>query len=105
MRRGRNKVIAGMALLSFGPAFFLGPMTGRAVAQGTAQQQMACQSDAFRLCSQFIPNPDTVKACMIKQIRSLSADCRAEFSKGPAPKKVLNAAPATNTAVDRNQAM
>ena len=62
-------------------------MTGQALAQGTAQQQMACQSDALRLCGQFIPNVDTVKACMVKQIRNLSPDCRSEFNEGKAAKK------------------
>jgi hypothetical protein len=51
-------------------------------AQGTPEQQAACQSDAFRLCGNFIPDVQRTTACMSAKRRQLSAPCRAEFSKG-----------------------
>jgi len=104
MLTGRGNVFAGAALVAFGLAVGAGPMAGQAMAQGTAQHQMACQSDAFRLCSQFIPDADNVKACMLKQIRNLSPDCRAQFTEGGTAKKVLNT-PTASPAVDRTRAM
>ena len=92
MLKGRGNM-TGMVLIIFGLVFANGPMAGRAAAQGTAQQQMACQSDAFRLCGQYIPNADSVKACMVKQIRNLSPDCRSEFNEGKTATKKVNRAP------------
>jgi hypothetical protein len=104
MLKGRGNVTAGLGLIIFGLAFANGPMAGQAAAQGTAQQQMACQSDAFRLCGQYIPDADSVKACMVKQIRNLSPDCRSQFSEGGGAKKV-NAGATASPALDRNRPM
>jgi hypothetical protein len=50
-------------------------------AQGTPEQQAACQSDAFRLCGNFIPDVTRTTACMKVHRASLSPACRAEFSR------------------------
>jgi hypothetical protein len=50
-------------------------------AQGTPEQQQACQSDAFRLCSEFIPDVPRTTACMKRNRARLSPVCRAEFSR------------------------
>jgi hypothetical protein len=105
MLRGRGNVIGGMVLIIFGLVFANGPMAGQAAAQGTAQQQMACQSDAFRLCGQYIPNADTVKACMVKQIRNLSPDCRSQFTEGGGAAKRVNTGATANQVPDRNRPM
>jgi hypothetical protein len=49
-------------------------------AQGTPEQQQACQSDAFRLCNEFIPDVARTSACMARKRASLSPACRSEFS-------------------------
>jgi hypothetical protein len=69
-----------------------------AVAQGTQEQQMACQSDAFRLCSQYIPDVTNVRACMVKNIRSLSPACRSQFTEG----RTASASP-SDPAVERHR--
>jgi hypothetical protein len=51
-----------------------------AVAQGTPEQQQACQSDAFRLCNEFIPDVQKTTACMARKRASLSPACRGQFS-------------------------
>jgi hypothetical protein len=48
-----------------------------AAAQGTPQQQQACQGDAVRLCGQFIPDVAKIKACMSRKRSQVSAACRA----------------------------
>ena len=57
-----------------------------AAAQGTPEQQRACQPDAMRLCSQFIPDVDRITACMIKKRIRLSPACRAQFTAHPKTK-------------------
>ena len=58
----------------------------------TPEQEQACTSDAFRLCSSEIPNVDRVTACMVAKKSQLSPGCRAQF-RGPEPSQAT-AAPA-----------
>jgi hypothetical protein len=44
--------------------------------QGTINPEQACKEDAFRLCDQFIPDRDKTGACLRRNARSLSRDCR-----------------------------
>jgi hypothetical protein len=66
------------------------PATGRAY---TPEQEQACTSDAFRLCSSEIPNVDRVTACMVARKSQLSPACRAQFRPDPEPSQAT-AAPA-----------
>jgi hypothetical protein len=52
------------------------PTAGRAYTQ---QEQQACSGDAFRLCSQEIPDVDRVTVCMIRHQSELSPGCRVFF--------------------------
>ncbi len=90
--------VAAAILALFGMAVGDGLMGAVAVAQGTQEQQMACQNDAFRLCSQYIPDVTNVRACMVKNIRSLSPACRSQFTEG----KTANAGP-SDPAVERHR--
>jgi len=47
-----------------------------ASAQGTPDAREACTPDAMRLCSEFIPDEEKVKRCMIRRHSQLSAACR-----------------------------
>ncbi len=51
----------------------------------TADEQQACQPDAFRLCSSEIPDVDRVTACMVAKKSQLSPECRRFFRDGPEP--------------------
>jgi hypothetical protein len=57
-----------------------GAMPGyfRPAAAETARE--ACTHDAFRLCSDAMPDVGRTKACLAKNRRSLSPLCRAAFS-------------------------
>jgi hypothetical protein len=59
----------------------------------TPEQEQACTSDAFRLCSSEIPNVDRVTACMVARKSELSPPCRAQFRPDPEPVRAV-AAPA-----------
>jgi hypothetical protein len=56
----------------------------------TPEQEQACTSDAFRLCSSEIPNVDRVTACMVAKKSQLSPPCRAQF-RGPEPSRAASA--------------
>jgi hypothetical protein len=56
-----------------------------AAAQGTPEQRQACQPDAMRLCSEFVPDVERITACMVKNRIRLSPPCRAVFTT---PKKL-----------------
>jgi hypothetical protein len=65
-------------------AWALGLSLAPAAAQGTPEQRQACQPDAMRLCSEFIPDVDAITACMTKNRIKLSSACRVYFAP---PKK------------------
>lgn len=79
MANTRFKGLVAALLLAATPALL--PSMASAY---TAEQEQACTSDAFRLCSSDIPNVDRVTACMIRNKPQLSPPCRAQF--GPEPR-------------------
>ncbi len=50
-------------------------------AQGTPEQQAACEDEARWLCSNYIPDVDAIKGCMQRNLKHLSPRCRAMFGK------------------------
>jgi hypothetical protein len=52
-----------------------------------AAAQHACEPDAQRLCSEFIPDESTVASCLRRNMRSLSAGCRAAMGQAKATKR------------------
>jgi hypothetical protein len=75
--------------IAFGVALTLGAGT-IAIAQ-TADEQAACKDDAFRVCSQTIPDRDRTFQCMVANKDALSPGCRAVMARllppDPAPQK------------------
>ena len=57
----------------------------------TPEQEQACTSDAFRLCSSEIPDVDRVTACMAAKKSQLSPPCRAQFRPDPEPSQATTA--------------
>jgi hypothetical protein len=53
-----------------------------AAQQGTINPEQACRDDAFRFCNNFIPDRDKVGACLRRNARSLSRDCRTVVTGG-----------------------
>ena len=75
--------LAGIAALALAWAASLAPTPAAAQNRGTPEQQQACQPDAMRLCSEFVPDVERITACMVKNRIRLSPPCRAVFSKPP----------------------
>ena len=75
-----QKVIAFAFLLS------LAVFTGNASA-ATAEEQAACQDDAFKFCNDAVPDEEKVKACLIENRRKLTPACRAILSGGRSRRK------------------
>jgi hypothetical protein len=65
---------------AFGLVAVVGLASAPAGAQGTPEQRQACEPDAMRLCSEFVPDVDRIVACMNKNRIRLSPACRAVFS-------------------------
>jgi hypothetical protein len=57
----------------------------------TPEQEQACTSDAFRLCSSEIPDVERVTACMVAKKSQLSPPCRAQFRPDPEPSRAAAA--------------
>src|ERR1700730_14868028 len=47
--------------------------------RGTAEQQMACTPDVWRLCFDQIPDVDRITACLRQNTPQLSGPCRSVF--------------------------
>jgi hypothetical protein len=69
-----RKMIAIMFLLS------VAGFSGSALAD-RAEEQAACQDDAFKFCNEAIPDEEKVKACLIKNMRRLTPACRKMFAR------------------------
>jgi hypothetical protein len=48
-----------------------------------AQQQAACEDDAYRLCPNEVPDEELVRNCLARQKARLSPACRAQFATSP----------------------
>jgi hypothetical protein len=71
------KFCGAIALLAVS---LLGPTSASAQEyRGTADQQSACMSDVFRLCSSEIPDVGRIVACLKRERPQLSEGCRAVF--------------------------
>jgi hypothetical protein len=47
--------------------------------RGTSEQRSACTLDAFRVCSNYIPDATAVENCLRQNTGSLSSACRSAF--------------------------
>lgn len=75
---------AGIALAF---AASLSAMSSTASFAFSAEAQAQCTGDAFRLCSDEIPNIPKITACMFKHRADLSTGCRAVMDRDLAAKK------------------
>ncbi len=49
--------------------------------RGTPEQRAACTPDAFRLCSDYIPDASKVESCLRHRKPELSNACRSVFEE------------------------
>jgi hypothetical protein len=60
----------------------LAAASSAAFADTQDDQEKACKSDAFRLCSSDIPNRQKIEACMKQHYDQLSPPCKKMFKSG-----------------------
>ncbi len=53
--------------------------------RGSPEQRAACTSDAFRLCSSYIPDATKVEYCLRQNKSDLSGACRSVFEQSAGP--------------------
>lgn len=73
-----KNVQADFGRLTAAIALGLLALAGRPAAAETARE--ACTHDAFRLCSDTIPDEAKTKACLARNRASLSPACKTAFS-------------------------
>jgi hypothetical protein len=71
------RLVCGLALPV--SLFFGGISVASAQSEDATQ---ACTPDAMRLCSEFIPDREKVRTCMLHKRSQLSEACRAAISSG-----------------------
>ena len=76
--RSRNFQLGLMLAMALSVSMW--PAASRAY---TPEQEQACSGDAFRLCSAYIPDVDSITACMVRNKSQLSPGCRAFFRPEP----------------------
>jgi hypothetical protein len=80
---GRNRSRMMQKLIALG--FVLAGIAFAAPAPGqsyTDEERQACESDAFKLCGNAIPDQERVKACLIANMSKLTPACRRMFQRG-----------------------
>ena len=55
--------------------------------QSTINPEQACKDDAFKFCNNDIPDRTKVGACLRRNLRHLSRDCRTVMTGGGSRKK------------------
>jgi hypothetical protein len=71
-------------MLFFGCTALFAAVAGPAVAQGTVAQREACEGDAFRFCSEFIPIVHMIENCLSRNVKKLTPACQIQM-RGGAP--------------------
>jgi len=80
IRLGLNRYAATAALAAAG--MLLGLAVATAAPASRINPEQACKDDAFRLCNDLIPDRAKVGACLRRNARSLSRDCRTVVAGG-----------------------
>jgi|GEM_PF-3260082 len=74
--------------LLFGCTAMLAGMTNEAGAQGTIAQREACEGDAFKFCSEFIPFVHAIENCLSRNLKRLTPACQIQMRGGtPVPQR------------------
>jgi cysteine rich repeat protein len=78
LNQGRLPITAAAGCFMLGLAWLAAPAP--AAAQGTSEQRSACEQDAYRLCSDVVPDVNRTTSCLRRHRMSLSPACRAAFA-------------------------
>ncbi|MDX7949874.1 hypothetical protein P7D22_01620 [Lichenihabitans sp. Uapishka_5] len=56
-----------------------------AAGRGSADDQLACTPDVYRLCSSSVPDEDAIVACLNRNLPSLSPACKTVMTRPATP--------------------
>jgi hypothetical protein len=73
------KFVGSLTIGIIASAVFLLALSSLSHAQGTFEQRRACRQDALKFCRDEVPDVPRITACMMKNLKSLSPLCRAQF--------------------------
>ncbi len=62
------------------------PTAALAQNRGSADDQLACTPDVYRLCAANIPDEDAITSCLRQHKAQLSVGCNAVFSRPEQPR-------------------
>ncbi len=82
MRMNRLNRFALSSLTAAGLWLGLAGMASAQAPQSAINPEQACKDDAFKFCNNDIPDRDKVGACLRRNVRSLSHDCRIVMGGG-----------------------
>ncbi len=82
MRMNRFNRFALSSLTAAGLWLGLAVTASAQAPASTINPEQACKDDAFRFCNNEIPDRDRVGACLRRNARSLSRDCRTVVMGG-----------------------
>lgn len=74
------RIVHFVCWLALSAGLFLGGLSAASAQSQEATQ--ACTPDAMRLCSEFIPDREKVRACMLRKRAQLSEACRTAMAGG-----------------------
>ena len=87
MRMNRVNRFALSSLTAAGLWLGLAGAASAQAPQSTINPEQACRDDAFKFCNNFIPDRDKVGACLRRNARGLSKDCRTVITGGGGARK------------------
>jgi hypothetical protein len=80
MKNVRTEFVRSMAVFALGLATTASLATLRPAIATAETAREACTHDAFKLCSDAIPDVEKTKACLAKNRSSLSPMCKTAFA-------------------------
>ena len=87
MRMNRVNRFALSSLTVAGLWLGLAGVASAQAPQSTINPEQACRDDAFKFCNNDIPDRTKVGACLRRNARSLSRDCRTVITGGGGARK------------------
>jgi hypothetical protein len=82
-QREKGTNMSKCAIVALGAAMLCSTASIAQESRGAVEQRAACTSDAFRLCSGYIPDASKVQICLRVKKSELSGPCRLVFEKNP----------------------
>ena len=74
-------VTVGAGLVAFALVVAGAGHPAQAQHRGSAEDQLACTPDVYRLCSSYVPDEDAIVACLRRNVKALSPACHQVMTR------------------------